>query len=243
LLVDFRAVVFRVDALRAVDFLAVDLRADVFLAVVFLRAPAFFAVDLRAVVLRAVVFFLAPAFFAVDLRAVDLRAVDLRAVVLRALVFLADDFLAVDFLRAPAFFAVDFLAVDFFAVDFLAVDLRAEVFLREDDARLVLVAAERDPERDEDRAAAGTARAISGSSSLVTSPMAASPHVSSATSVPKSVDGSLSESASDGSAVSPIPLQSSWVINDLLRRIARARFPTTLLCNVQRGRTSSCARC
>jgi hypothetical protein len=238
LLVDFRAVVFRVDALRAVDFLAVDLRADVFLAVVFLRAPAFFAVDLRAVVLRAVVFFLAPAFLAVDLRAVDLRAVDLRAVVL------ADDFLAVDFLRVPAFFAVDFLAVDFFAVDFLAVDLRAEVFLREDDARLVLVAAERDPERDEDRAAAGTARAISGSSSLVTSPMAASPHVSSATSVvPRSVDGSLSESASDGSAVSPIPLQSSWVIKDLLRRIARARFPTTLLCNVQRGRTSSCARC
>jgi hypothetical protein len=188
-------------------------------AVVFLRAPAFFAVDFRAVV-----FLRAPAFFAVDFRAVD-------------------------FLRAPAFFAVDFLAVDFFAVDFFAVDffavdLRAEDFLREDDARVLeFVAEERDPERDEDRAAAGTARATSGSSSLVTSPMAVSPHVSSAASVSKSLDDWPSESADDGSSVSPIPLQSSWVINDLLRRIARARFPTTLLCNVQRGRTSSCARC
>jgi hypothetical protein len=42
---------------------------------------------------------------------------------------------------------------------------------------------------------------------------------------------------------SPVPLQSSWVINDLLSWIARARFPTTLLCNVQRGRHTSSARC
>jgi hypothetical protein len=154
----------------------------------------------------------------------------LRAVVLRAVVFLAVVLRAVVFLRAPAFFAVDFLAVDFFAVaflavDFLAVDLRAEVFFRADVARLVVLAVERDPERDEDRAAAGTARAISGSSSLVTSPMAVSPHVSSATSVAKSLDDSPSESASDGSAVSPIPLQSSWVINDLLRLDCACTIP------------------
>jgi len=59
----FLAAALRGDALRAADFLAVDLRAVDFFAVD-LRAVDFFAVDLRAVD------FFAVAFFAVDLRAV-----------------------------------------------------------------------------------------------------------------------------------------------------------------------------
>jgi hypothetical protein len=51
---------------------------------------------------------------------------------------------------------------------------------------------------------------------------------------------SLNEPALDVCDVSPVPLQSSWVINDLLSWIARARFPTTFVSNVQRGRTTSC---
>jgi uncharacterized protein YjbI with pentapeptide repeats len=234
----FRAAVFLAVDLRAVDFLAVDLRAVDLRAVAFL-AVAFFAVDLRAVDFRAVDFravdffavdFRAVALFAVDLRAVDFRAVDFFAVDFRAVDFLAVDFRAVDLLavdfravdfRAVDFFAVDFravdfLAVDFRAVDFLAVDFRAVLFflapalLREDPERELEL---REPERDEDRVVAGTARATSALSSFVTSPIAASPHVSSAATA--AVD-SLSESTLNGSTVSPIPLQSSWVINDLL---------------------------
>jgi hypothetical protein len=128
------------------------------------------AVDLRAV-----------AFLAVDLRAGALFAVDLRAV----------DFLAVDF-RAVAFLAVDLRAVAFFAVDLRAVDFLAPDLLREDPERELEL---REPERDEDRVVAGTARATSALSSFVTSPIAASPHVSSAASA---VDDSLSESTLNG---------------------------------------------
>jgi uncharacterized protein YjbI with pentapeptide repeats len=199
----FRAAAFLAVDLRAVDFLAVDLRAVDFLAVD-LRAVDFFAADLRA-----------GALFAVDLRAVDLRAVDFFAADLRGA-----DFFAVD-LRA-----VDFLAVDFLAVDFLAVALRAELFfllpdlLREDPERELEL---REPERDEDLVVAGTARATSELSSLARSPIAASPHVSSAAS--GAVDDSLSESTLNGLTVSPIPLQSSWVINDLLRSDCACTIP------------------
>jgi hypothetical protein len=161
-----RPVAFRAAVLRPVDF----------------RAVAFLAVAFLAVDLRAVDFFLA-----VDLRAVDFFAVDLRAVDLRAVAFLAVDF-----------FAVDLRAVDFLAVDFLAVVLRAELFffapdlLREDPERELEL---REPERDEDLVVAGTARATSVSS-LVTSPIAASPHVSSA--APGVTDDSLSESTLNG---------------------------------------------
>ena len=96
----------------------------------------------------------------------------------------------------------------------------------------------REPERDEERvAAAMAAGAISSISSPAVSPMADSPQVASAAGAS---DDSLNEPVSDVSDVSPVPLQSSSVINDLLSRIARARFPTTFVSNVQRGRTSSC---
>ncbi len=208
----FRPVAFRAAVLRPVVF-----RAAAFLAVDF-RGAAFLAVDFRAVV-----------FLAVDLRAVDFFAVDFRAAVFRGAAFLAAAFrgaarLAVD-LRAVDFFAVDLRAVDFFAVDFFAVVLRAELFfllpdlLREDPERELEL---REPERDEDLVVAGTARATSALSSLVTSPIAASPHVSSAASA---VDDPLSESTLNGCTVSPIPLQSSWVINDLLRSDSACTIP------------------
>jgi hypothetical protein len=208
--------------------------------VVFFFAVAFFAVDLRAAVLRfaAVFFFVAVFFFAaVFFAVVFFRAVvflrvvvDLRAAVfLRAAVaFFAPALRAVDFFFAALFFfAPAFFALDFFAAAFFRVELE-----REDPER------ELELEREDERVRAGMARAISALSSVDVSPMAASPQVSSA-----SADGVLHEPASDVCDVSPVPLQSSWVINDLLSRIARARFPTTFVCNVQRGRTSSCARC
>jgi hypothetical protein len=108
----------------------------------------------------------------------------------------------------------------------LAVALRAELFfllldlLREDPERELEL---REPERDEDLVVAGTARAISALSPLVRSPIAASPHVSSA--APGTVDDSLSESTLNGLTVSPIPLQSSWVINDLLRSDCACTIP------------------
>jgi hypothetical protein len=217
-----RAVVFlrAGAALRAVAFLAVLFLAVLLRAGAALRAVLFFAVLLRAVDLRAVLF-LAVLFFAVLLRAVDFRAVVLRA---------AGDRFAVDFFFVAAFLAEDFFAAALFgaaflAVAFFAVDFFADDFLRDEELRV-------DPERElerEDRAAAGTARAIS---SLDASPIDEPPHVfSTALAV-----GSLHEPAFDASGVLPVPLQSSWVINDLLIRIARARFPTTLLSNVQRGR-------
>jgi hypothetical protein len=228
------------------------LRADVLRAVVFFRAPPALRADvLRAAVLRAVVFFrapvvlraevfravarppLAPAFFTEGLLRADvffrvppvLRAVDLRAAVLRVELVL----LAV-FLRAEL--VLRLLVLRAAVLRLVPLDL-----LREDPERELLL-----DERAEERVVAGTAtaRAASAPSSIDASPMAESPHVSSATSVPINV--SLGESALDVSA-SPVPLQSSWVINDLLSWIARARFPTTLLCNVQRGRHTSPARC
>jgi len=191
----------------------VDLRAEVFRAVARPPfAPAFFTEGL----LRAVVFFRVPP---------ALRAVVLRAVVLRVELVL----LAV-FLRAE-------LVLRLLVLRAAVLRLEPPDLLREDPGREVLL-----DERAEERVVAGTAtaRAASAPSSIDASPMAESPHVSSAISVPINV--SLGESALDVLA-SPVPLQSSWVINDLLSWIARARFPTTLLCNVQRGRHTSSARC
>jgi hypothetical protein len=244
-----RAEVLRADVLRAdvlrLDVLRLDvLRAEVFrvpverLVPVFLRAPVE-----RLAVLRELVFRDVPAFFADVLRDDVLRLVVLRPV--EPLFARA---------RAPArlvelFFAELFFAELFFAELFFAELFFAELFFREPELRVdperepelreALPPDDREPERDEDRVVAGTARAISALSSSAVSPMVESPHVSSA-SLPSE---SLNESAVDGSSVSPIPLQSSWVINDLLSRIARARFPTTFVCNVQRGRQFSCARC
>ena len=193
-----RVPVDRVDAflavdLRAVDFFAVDLRAGARFAAV-LRAVDFFAVDLRAVDLRAVVLravdFLAVDFLAVVFLAVDLRAVDFLAVAFLAVVFFAVDLRAVVFFLAAAFFAVDFLAVDFLAAAFLRVPgLRV------------------DPERELLRVVAGTAIARSSSALSPASPIADSPHASSGSTV-----GSLHEPAVDASDVSPVPLQSSWVM-------------------------------
>jgi hypothetical protein len=182
-----------------------------FAAVRFLAVPRFAAVRFLAVPRFAAVRFLAVPRFAVDRLAVE------RLAVLR---------LAVDR------FAVLFLAADFFAPDFLALDFFAED--ERDPEREEL----REPERDDERvAAAMAAGAISALSSLDASPMAASPQVTSAAGAS---DDSLHEPALDVSDVLPVPLQSSWVMNDLLSWIARARFTTTFLCNVQRGRTSSC---
>jgi hypothetical protein len=137
----------------------------------------------------------------------------------------AVDRLAVERLAAVRFTADRFLAPDFFALDFLAPAFFAED-LREEDER-VERAELRAPERDEERVAA----AMAGT----TSTLDASPHSAAGAS-----EVSLNEPAFDVGDVSPVPLQSSWVINDLLSWIARARFPTTFVCNVQRGRTTSC---
>ncbi len=178
-----REAVLRVPVDRVDAFLAVDLRAVDFFAVD-LRA-----VDLRAVVLRAVDF-LAVDFLAVVFLAVDLRAVDFLAVAFLAVVFFAVDLRAVVFFLAAAFFAVDFLAVDFLAAAFLRVpELRV------------------DPERELLRVVAGTAIARSSSALSPASPIADSPHASSGSTV-----GSLHEPAVDASDVSPVPLQSSWVM-------------------------------
>jgi hypothetical protein len=211
-----RPPVLRADVLRAVVFLRAPpvLRADDLRAVVFFRAPPVLRADvLRAVVLRAddlraVVFFRAPPV----LRADVLRAVVFRAVVLRAVVLRADDLRAVVFFRAPPVLRAVVLRAAVLRVELvlLAVFLRAELVLR----LLVLRAAvlrleppdllREDPERElllderaEERVVAGTAtaRAASAPSSIDASPMAESPHVSSATSLP--IDVSLGESALD----------------------------------------------
>jgi hypothetical protein len=239
-----RDAALRVPAFRAVERFAVDFFfvVDFFFAVErFFAVDFFFAVERFAVDLLAVDFFAVERFFAVDFFlaverffvvdfladerffAVDFLAVERLAVVLRAAVF----FFAAAFFFVPAFFAVDF----FFVVDFLR-----EEELRVDPEReldfVELRPDEREPERDDERVVAGTARAISAGSSLVSvvSPIADSPHVSSASAV-----GSLHEPAVDVSDASPVPLQSSSVMYDLLSRIARARFPTTLLSNAQCG--------
>jgi hypothetical protein len=196
------AVDFFAGARLADERLAVDLRAVVFFAVerfavaffaVERFAVAFFAVERFAVAFLAVVF-LAVAFLAVALLAVALLAVALLAVALFAVAFLA-----------VAFFAAAFFTPDFFAVAFLAVDFR------DDPERVLELFVElRLDERDVDRAAAGTARAISDGSSIssVVSPMVDSPpHVSSAPTV-----GSLNEPAIGVSDASPVPLQSSSVM-------------------------------
>jgi hypothetical protein len=119
--------------------------------------------------------------------------------------------LRADVLRADVFLRVELAFV------LRALDFRADVFLREDPERelelraALLLPDERELEREEDRVVAGTARATSStlSSSVVSSKVGA-PHVSSAVSP---LDGSLSEPAVDGSSVSAVPPQSSWVIN------------------------------
>jgi hypothetical protein len=239
--VDFFAAVFRfaVDFL-AVERLAVDLRAVVFrFAVDFFAAVFRFAVDFLAVDLRAV-FRFAVDFFAVDLRAVvfrfavDFLAVDLRAVVFRfAVDFLAVERLAVD-LRAVVFFAaVFFLAPVFLAVDFFfAVDFFRAPVLRVDPERELL------EERDDERVVAGTAIARSASALSVASPIADSPHACSA-----SAAGSFHEPALDVFDASPVPLQSSWVMYDLLSRIARARSLPRWFLTCNADSMTSPARC
>jgi hypothetical protein len=217
-----RAVLF----LRAVPFFAVLFFAVVFRAVLFLRAVLFFAVLFFAVVFRAVLFFAAVFFTAV------LRAAVLRAVLFFAVVFLAVVFLAVVF-RAVIFFAAVLRAATFFRG---AAFLRGAAFFFEDDERFFAELVElrpelREPERDEDRVVAGMAGATSLRSVLDASPMAESPDVM------------LDEPALDKSSAAPVPLQSSSVIKRPPGSVARARFPTTLLCTVQRGQHESCARC
>jgi hypothetical protein len=202
-------------ALRPPRLRAVDLRAVLFFAVLFLRAVLFFAVDLRAVLFLRALLVLTEVLRAVDFRAVlfmiavlFLEVVFLRAVLFFAVLFLrAVLFLAVD-LRAVLFFAVDLRAVLFLAVLFLAAAfLRGAAFFFEDEERFfaelraVLRPELREPERDEERVVAGMAGAASVLSVLDASPMAESPHVM------------LDEPASDVSPVVPVPLQSSWVIN------------------------------
>jgi hypothetical protein len=118
--VDLRAVLLRAVVFRAVLLRAVLLRAVLFFLAAALRGDALRAADFLAVDLRAVDF-LAVDLRAVDFFAVDLRAVDFFAVDLRAVDFLAVDFRAVDFL-AVAFFAVDLRAVLFFALLFFERD-------------------------------------------------------------------------------------------------------------------------
>jgi hypothetical protein len=170
--------------LRADVFRAVVLRAVVLRAVVFFRAP----VDLRAEVFRAVArppF--APAFFTEGLlRAVVFRVPPvLRAVVLRAVVLRVELVLLAVFLRAE-------LVLRLLVLRAAVLRLEPPDLLREDPEREVLL-----DERAEERVVAGTAtaRAASAPSSIDASPMAESPHVSSATSVP--IDVSLGESALD----------------------------------------------
>jgi len=216
---DFRADVLRLepDDLRAVlDLRELVLRDDV-LREPALREPVLRELVLRELVLRAVArppF--APAFLTdmrppVEVLRPDvLRADVLRAPVLRADVFREDDVLRADVLREdePLFereLVLDFLrdVPLFLREPELRVDPERELELREE---------LRVPERDEERVVAGTARATSAASSAVVSPIAESPHISSAVSPLES----LIEPAVDVSFVSPVPLQSSWVINDLL---------------------------
>jgi len=107
------------------------------------------------------------------------------------------------------------LAPDFLAVDFFfAVD-----FFRAPEERELL------EERDDDRVVAGTAT------------------VRSASELSASAAGSFHEPALDVSDASPVPLQSSWVMYDLLSWIARARsLPRGFLtCNADS--MASAARC
>ena len=167
------------------------------------------------------------------MRVPALRAVDFFAVDLRAVVFLAPPVLRAVERLAVERFAVERLAVERFAGDFVAVERFAVERFAVDFFRVPERELEREPEREEERVDAGTA-VVRSSASSVMSPMADSPHVSSA-----SADGALHEPAIDVCDVSPVPLQSSSVMYDLLSWIVRARFPTTLLFNVQRGQHES----
>jgi len=154
-----------------------------------------------AVVRLAVVFR-----FAVERFAVVLLAGDRFAVVRLAVDFLAVERFAVDFLAVDRFavvrFAVDFLAVERFAGARFAV-VRLAVVLRP-----VL-------DRDEERVRAGTVRGACSCCSV--SPNPSGPPV----------DHSVGESDTSDS-LAPVPLQSSWVIYDLLGLSCVARFPTTV---------------
>jgi hypothetical protein len=174
-----RAVVFfrappvlRADVLRAVVLRADDLRAEL----VFLRVP----LALRAEVLRAVArppF--APAFLTDGLRPDVLRdelvffraPPVLRADVLRAVVLRVELVLLAVFLRA------ELVLRELVLPDVPVLRLEPPDLLREDPERELLL-----DERDEERVVAGTAtaRATSALSSIDGSPMAESPHVSSA---------------------------------------------------------------
>ena len=182
------------------------------------------AVRERVPLLRAVVFFFAAERLAVDFLAGARFAVDFFFAVDR---FFAGERLAVDFFLAVDrffagerfavdFFAVERFAVDFFAVDFFlavdrffAVDFFAEAFLAVD---FFFAPDELRDDRDEERVRAGTVR-DDCSSSVCPNPSG------------PPVDHSV-ESATDVS-VCAVPLQSSWVIYDLLGLSCVARFPTT----------------
>jgi hypothetical protein len=235
--VDFFAAVFRfaVDFFRVVAFLAAVFRfaVDFFRVEAFLAEVFRFAVDFFAAVFRLAVDFLFEAVFrfAVDFFAAVFRfAVDffLAAVFRLAVDFFAAVFrFAVDFFAAVFRFAVDFFAAVFFlAPDFLAVDFFFAVdFFRAPEERELL------EERDDERVVAGTATMRSASALSVASPIAAS------------AAGSFHEPALDVLDASPVPLQSSWVMYDLLSRIARARsLPRGFLtCNADS--IASAARC
>jgi hypothetical protein len=133
--------------------------------------------------LAAVFFFAVARFAGARLTAVFLFAVERLAV---------DFFAAV--LRAPVFFAAAFFGAARFAAVFFFAEERVDP--------------ERELERDVDRAAAGIARAGSALSISSVSPIVGSPQMSSAA----SAVGSLHEPAFDASDVSPVPLQSSWVM-------------------------------
>jgi len=141
-------------------------------------------------------------FFAV----LRLAAVRFLAVLRLAVLRFAVDRFDVDRLAAERFDEVRFLAPDFLLLDFLDEDFREED--EPDPEREELL----EPERDDDRvAAAMAAGAISALSSADVAPALESPQVTSATGAS---DDSLHEPAFDVSSdVSPVPLQSSWVIN------------------------------
>lgn len=179
-----------------------DERVDDFLVPPDLRAEDFFAVDLRLVDFL-VVDFRDVDFFADDLRVVDFFADDfffappvLRVVVLRADAAFRD---AVFFFAAPFFFAPDFFAVDFFFDD----DFFRAPELRVDPERELLP-----EERDDDRVVAGTAIERSISAPSLASPIADSPHASSAS----AAGSSPQEPAVGVPDASPVPLQSSSVM-------------------------------
>jgi hypothetical protein len=163
----------------------------------------------------------------VDFFAGDRFAVDFFFAVERfAVDFFAGDRFAVDFFFAVERFAVDFFAADFLAVDFLAVDFFAEDFLAVD---FFFPPDELRDDRDEERVRAGTVRGVD-SCSVCPNPSG------------PPVDHSVGESATDVS-VWPVPLQSSWVIYDLLGLVAWHDSLPRLLCNAQCGQHSLCARC